>query len=32
LSIGDEVIAVTVYFTDPEEEAADVSFRDRWEQ
>jgi hypothetical protein len=32
LSIGDEVIAVTVYFTDPEEEAADVSFRHRWEQ
>jgi len=32
LSIGDEVIAVSVYFTDPEEEAADVSFRDRWEQ
>src|SRR5260370_10254940 len=31
LSIGDEVIAVTVYFTDPEGEAADVSFRDRWE-
>jgi len=23
---------VSVYFTDPEEEAADVSFRDRWEQ
>ena len=32
LSIGDEVIAVTVCFTDPEDEAADVSFRDRWEQ
>jgi amino acid transporter len=31
LSIGDEVIAVTVCFTDPEDEAADVSFRDRWE-
>jgi amino acid transporter len=31
LSIGDEVIAVTVDFTDPEDEAADVSFRDRWE-
>jgi amino acid transporter len=36
LSIGDEVIAVTVRFTDPEEEeeeeAADASFRERWEQ
>jgi amino acid transporter len=32
LSIGDEVIAVTVCFTDPEDEAADVSFRDRWER
>ncbi len=32
LSIGDEVIAVTVSFTDPEEEAADVSFREHWEQ
>jgi hypothetical protein len=32
LSIGDEVIAVTVCFTDPEDETADVSFRDRWEQ
>jgi amino acid transporter len=32
LSIGDEVIAVTVCFTDPEDEAADVSFRDRWEK
>jgi amino acid transporter len=32
LSIGDEVVAVTVCFTGPEEEAADVSFRDRWEQ
>src|SRR5580693_3576440 len=31
LSIGDEVIAVTVCFTDPEDEAADASFRDRWE-
>jgi hypothetical protein len=31
LSIGDEVIAVTVSFTDPDDEAADVSFRDRWE-
>ena len=32
LSIGDEVIAVSVCFTDPEDEAADVSFRDRWEK
>jgi amino acid transporter len=32
LSIGDEVVAVTVCFTDPEDEAADVSFRDRWER
>jgi amino acid transporter len=32
LSIGDEVIAVTVCFIDPEDEAADVSFRDRWEK
>ena len=32
LSLGDEVIAVTVCFTDPEDEAADVSFRERWEQ
>jgi amino acid transporter len=32
LSIGDEVVGVTVCFTDPEDEAADVSFRDRWEE
>ncbi len=32
LSLGDEVVAVTVCFTDPEAEAADVSFRDRWEE
>ena len=32
LSIGDEVIAVTVVFTDAEDEAADVSFRGQWEQ
>ncbi len=32
LSLGDEVVAVTVCFTDPEEEAADVSFRDEWEE
>jgi hypothetical protein len=32
LSIGDEVRAVSVYFTDPDEEAADASLRDEWEQ
>jgi amino acid transporter len=32
LSIGDEVIAVNVCFTDPEDEAAGESFRERWEQ
>jgi amino acid transporter len=32
LSLGDEVVAVTVCFTDPEDEQADVSFRGRWEQ
>ena len=32
LSISDEVIAVNVCFDDPEDEAADVTFRDRWEQ
>jgi hypothetical protein len=32
LSIGDEVIAVTVEFTDAEDEAADDSLRERWEQ
>ncbi len=32
LSIGDEVIAVNVCFTDPEDDAAEESFRDRWEQ
>jgi len=32
LSLSEEVIAVTVCFTDPEDEAVDVSFRDRWEQ
>jgi amino acid transporter len=31
LSIGDEVTAVTVCFADPEDEQADVSFRDQWE-
>ena len=32
LSLGDDVVAVTVCFTDPEDQAADVSFRDRWEE
>jgi hypothetical protein len=32
LSIGDEVVAVNVSFTDPEDEADDESFRSRWEQ
>lgn len=32
LSLGDDVIAVTVCFADPEDEAADVAFRDRWEE
>jgi hypothetical protein len=32
LSLSDDVIAVTVCFADPEDEAVDVSFRDRWEQ
>jgi hypothetical protein len=32
LSLGDEVIAVTVVFADAEDEAADVSFRQRWEE
>jgi hypothetical protein len=31
LSLGDEVIAVTVCFTDPMDEAADAHFRDQWE-
>jgi amino acid transporter len=31
LSIGDEVIAVTVCYGDPEEEQTDVHFRDEWE-
>jgi amino acid transporter len=31
LSIGDEVIAVTVCFGDPEDEQVDVHFRDQWE-
>jgi amino acid transporter len=32
LSLGDDVVAVTVCFTDPEDEAADVSFRQHWEE
>jgi len=32
LSIGDEVVAVNVCFIDPEDEAAQESFRQRWEQ
>jgi amino acid transporter len=32
LSIGDEVRAVTVCFTDPEDEAADVSFQEDWQK
>src|SRR5580698_7182102 len=31
LSIGDEVRAITVCFADPEDEQADVEFRDSWE-
>jgi hypothetical protein len=32
LSIGNEVVAVNVCFIDPEDEAAEESFRQRWEQ
>jgi amino acid transporter len=32
LSIGDEVVAVNVSFTDPEEEAAEASLREHWEE
>jgi len=32
LSIGDEVRAVNVSFIDPDDEAADAAFRERWEQ
>jgi amino acid transporter len=32
LSIGDEVRAVNVCFTDADDEAAEISFRERWEQ
>jgi amino acid transporter len=31
LSIGDEVVAVTVCYADPEDESADAHFRDDWE-
>jgi amino acid transporter len=31
LSLSDDVVAVSVVFTDPDEEAADVSFRQRWD-
>jgi amino acid transporter len=31
LSLSDQVVAVSVVFADPEDEAADVSFRQRWE-
>jgi amino acid transporter len=31
LSIGDEVVAVTVCYGDPEDELVDVHFRDEWE-
>ena len=31
LSIGDEVVAVTVGYADPDDEATDVHFRDQWE-
>jgi amino acid transporter len=32
LSLGDDVVAVTVCFPDPEAEAADAAFHARWEQ
>jgi amino acid transporter len=32
LSIGDEVVAVNVCFVDPDDEAAEAVFRERWEQ
>jgi len=31
LSLSDDVVAVTVVFADPDEEAADVSFRQAWD-
>jgi amino acid transporter len=32
LSLGDEVVAVTVCYAEPEDERADVSLREQWEQ
>jgi amino acid transporter len=32
ISLGDDVVAVTVCFTDPDDEVADVSFRHQWEE
>jgi amino acid transporter len=32
ISLGDDVVAVTVCFTGPDDEAADVSFRHQWEE
>jgi hypothetical protein len=32
LSLGDEVIAVTVVFADPDEESADARFRQEWNE
>ena len=32
LSLGDEVIAVTVCYADPDEEQADAHFRDQWDE
>jgi hypothetical protein len=32
MSLGDEVVAVTVCYADPDDVAADVSFRDEWTQ
>jgi hypothetical protein len=32
LSLGDEVIAVTVVFADPDEESADAHFRQEWNE
>jgi amino acid transporter len=32
LSIGDEVVALNVSFTDPDEEAAEASLREHWEE
>jgi hypothetical protein len=32
LSLGDDVVAVTVCFAGPEAEAADAAFHARWEQ